>query len=56
MRLLKRLGIAVLILALLAAAAILFAPVERLRRPIEMAVREATGRAFHIHGPIQITL
>ncbi len=55
-RVLKSLAIALLVFALAAAAAIYLAPVERLRQPIEAAVRQATGRAFHIHGPIQITL
>ncbi|BCW90399.1 hypothetical protein sos41_35680 [Alphaproteobacteria bacterium SO-S41] len=48
-------GLAVLALALAGGALVLFAPVDRLREPIEIAVREATGRSFHIHGPVRLT-
>jgi AsmA protein len=54
-RVLKVLGAVVLLLGLAAGALALFAPVERLRAPIETAMRAATGRSFHIHGPVRLT-
>ena len=54
-RVLKFSGLAVLALGLAGGALVMFAPVDRLRAPIEAAVREATGRSFHIHGPVRLT-
>ena len=54
-RVLKLGGLAALTLIVAGGALVMFAPVDRLREPIEAAVREATGRSFHIHGPVRLT-
>ncbi len=55
MILFRFLAIAVTVLGLVVGAAILLAPVDNLRAPMELVVREATGRSFQIHGPVSLT-
>lgn len=54
-RLWKGLGIAAIALALAAGALVLFAPVGGFKSPLESQVAAATGRAFHIDGPMRLT-
>ncbi len=51
----RGLGIAAVVLALAAGALVVFAPVGGFKTPLEAQVAAATGRAFHIDGPLSLT-
>lgn len=53
-RIWKGLGIAAVALIFAGAALVLFAPVGGFKAPLEAEVAAATGRAFHIEGPLSL--
>ena len=54
-RIWKGLGVAAIALVLGAGALVFFAPVGGFKAPLEAEVASATGRAFHIEGPVRLT-
>jgi AsmA protein len=51
----KGLGLAAILVGLAAVALMVFAPVGGFKAPLEARVSAATGRAFHIEGPLSLT-
>jgi len=51
----KWIGAAAILLGITAVALVFFAPVGGFKAPLEAQVSAATGRAFHIEGPIRLT-
>lgn len=54
-RLWKVLGLVAIALLIAAGALVLFAPVSGFKAPLEAEVAAATGRNFHIEGPVSLT-
>jgi len=54
-RIWKGLGVAAIALVLGAGALVFLAPVGGFKAPLEAEVASATGRAFHIEGPVRLT-